>query len=105
MIQYDGIFGGFRRVEQYTDNMLGRMLAAGAAPGGGNRSQVAAVFAHVGKEIHRLQFPLCTELTVLLYSIFIAILFSISARVTWAESTAAVVRLVSMEALQIYGAE
>ena len=41
-------------MEQYTDNMLEHMLAVGTAPGGDNRSHMAAVFSHVGKDIQRL---------------------------------------------------
>ena len=38
---------------QYTENMLGDMLAVGTAPGAGNRSHIADILSAVDKEVSR----------------------------------------------------
>ena len=45
--------GGCRRLEQYSEHMIERMMAVGSAPGGGNRSHMADVLPHVDMDIKR----------------------------------------------------
>ena len=52
---FDGLGSGCRRIVQYTDHMLGNMLAVGTAPGAGNRSHIADILSAVDKEVSRLK--------------------------------------------------
>ena len=51
-----GIGGSCRRLEQYTEPMLGWMCAVGTAPSkGGARAPISDILSHMGTEVQKLR--------------------------------------------------